>query len=407
MKRIDSSVPVLPFRHDTDESINRDPFQGWMAVRHDHPVIGSDQGPNPVWVMMRYADVCGVMRETQLFSRRATNAYSNAEQVSLIPINLDAPEHAKYRRLINPLLAPQVAKGLEPMIRAHAASLVDAIAPSGGAEFMSDFAFKFAPIVFIGLMGLPLERADRFIELVGTILHTERSDAAGDRARAYEEIRATFSELFEQRRADPRDDFITSLVTAEVDGRPLTEIELQSMSLLLLLAGLDTVAATLGYALAHFGTHPADLADLVAHPEIVPTAVEEILRFFPIDTSVRYVTAEREYAGCPMHTDDRVVLSIVTANRDADEFEDPDKFDMRRTVNRHVGFGVGPHRCAGSHLARVELAIALEEWHRRIPSYRVQEGADLRNLVSTTVFRLDALPLVWDTQPLKVPESPR
>jgi cytochrome P450 len=391
-----AEVPILNFRHDADERISRDPFAGWMSLIQKYQAIGSDQGEAPVWVLLRYADVCRVMRDTETFSRRHTDAYSTPVGAPLVPIHLDPPDHTKYRRLLNPILSPHFAKSLDPQIRERAVALTEECALLGEFEYMHTFAFRYAPVIFFGLMGLPLSDVDHLVDVVDRALHaTGVTDADGTQRRtAYQELDAVLAGVIEARRAEPRDDFVSSLVSATVDGEPVQEGVLRQMCLLLLLAGLDTVAATLGYAMAHFATHGDDRRDLVAHPELVPTAVEEILRYYPIDTSIRYVAKDANVAGCPMRPGDRVVLPFVTANRDPDEFQNPDRFDIRRADNRHVGFGVGPHRCAGSHLARVELSIALEEWHRRIPDYRLAQDAELKNLVSTTVYRLERLPLV-------------
>jgi len=394
-----AEAPILPFRHDTDPAIVADPFAGWISYRDRYDAFGTDRGDAPAWVLLRYEDVCRVMRDTDTFSRRFTSAYSSPKGDPLVPIHLDPPEHGKYRRLINPLLSPPVANRLEPVIRDRCVALVDAIKPEGGAEFMSRFAFAFAPAVFLGLMGLPLAQADRFLAMVHDLLDlTDFTDPGGvRRTAAREETNAFFAELLEERRSHPRDDYVSYLVQAEVDGAPVDQKTLQSMCLLLFEAGQHTVASTLGFAFAYFAQHPEVRHDLTAHPELVGDAVEEILRYFPIDTSIRYVTKDVEVAGCQMHEGDKVVLPFVAANRDGSQFERPDEFDLRRSPNRHVGFGVGPHRCAGSHLARVELAIALEEWHARIPDYRIDENAPgWQNLVSTTVFRMDQLHLRWD-----------
>jgi cytochrome P450 len=392
-----TTVPVLPFRHDTDPDIVREPFSGWSNIAAQHRVVGSDQGEAPVWIAMRYPDVTAIMRDTQTFSRRYTDAYSTPVGSPLVPIHLDPPEHTKYRRLLTPLLAPQMVNELEDVIRQRAIELVDDAISKGRVEYMKDFGFRFAPVIFFGLMGLPLDRADEVTIMVDDALHlTDVTDPGGVRRRqAYGEMQEMLVDLIRERRANPQDDYISTLVTAQIDGAPIGEDELRQMCLLLLLAGLDTVAATLGYAMLHFARNEADRRAIIDDPSLIPSAVEEILRFYPIDASIRYVTKENDAMGCPMHAGDRVVLSLVAANRDEHEFEHADTFDLHRAPNRHIGFGVGPHRCAGSNLARIELAIALEEWHRRIPDYRVADGAELSNLVSTTVFRLESLPLEW------------
>jgi cytochrome P450 len=396
-ERRSPGAPILHFRHDSDPAINADPFRGWIDLLHRYDAFGSDQGGAPVWVVLRYDDICRVMRDTTTFSRRYTDAYRNPVGDPLIPIHLDPPEHGKYRRLINPLLSPPVAKGLEPKIRHRCIELVDSFVENGRVEVLHDFAFRFAPSVFLGLMGLPQEQAEEFLGLVQTMLdETDATDpGAVRRIQARQETNDFFAGVIADRRAVPKEDYVSYLVHSEVDGAPIEMETLQSMCLLLFEAGQHTVASTLGSAFYYLASHPEHRRDLVEHPEIVPSAVEEILRYFPIDTSIRYVAEETELAGCPMKPGDRVVLPLTAANRDESQFPDADAFDLRRDPNRHIGFGVGPHRCAGSHLARVELAIALEEWHRRIPEYEVEPGFEPRYIIGTTVFRLDALPLVW------------
>lgn len=390
-------APILQFRHDRDDAIRADPLNGWMALSARYRAFGSDQGPAPVWFVLNYEDICTVMHDWGTFSRRYTDAYSDPTDPPLIPIHLDPPEHTKYRRLLNPLLTPQFARALDPTVRQRAIDLTEEYRDRGEIEFMYEFAFRYAPVIFLGLMGMDADAADRVTALVDRALHiTEEQDPDGSIRRAdYAELAGLINQVIAERRARPGDDFISSLVSATVDDRPIDPEALQQLCLLLLMAGLDTVAATLGYTMHHFATHADDRRRIVADPALIPGAVEESLRYYPINASIRYVTKETEFAGCPMRPGDRVVLPFVAANRDPAEFSEPDRFDMEREVNRHISFGVGPHRCAGSHLARVELAIALEEWHKRIPDYRVANGADLQHIVSTRIYRLDRLPLVW------------
>jgi cytochrome P450 len=397
MTNVSDPVPVLHFRHDNDENISHDPFAAWMDLAHRYRAVGSDQGEAPVWFMLRYSDLCTVMRDTRTFSRKHTDAYAAPAGDPLIPIHLDPPDHTKYRRLLNPMLSPVFARSLIPKIRQRAADLTEECADLGAFEYMQAFAFRYAPVVFFGLMGLPISSdSEHLVAVVDRALHTTSVMDPDNVVRkpAYAELLSVIRDLIRERRRKPADDFVSSLVTAQVDDKPIEEHILEQMCLLLLLAGLDTVGATLGYAMLHFATNPEDRRDLVEHPELTESAVEEILRFYPIDASIRYVTEEVSVAGCPMRPGDRVVLPFAAVNRDPDEFENPERFDIRRERNRHVGFGVGPHRCAGSHLARVELAIALEEWHKRIPDYSLAGGAQLTNLISTTVYRLESLPLI-------------
>jgi cytochrome P450 len=201
--------------------------------------------------------------------------------------------------------------------------------------------------------------------------------------------------VLEERRTERQDDIVSYLLELRVDGRPLDDDELRQICTLLYAAGLDTVAGQLGYTFLHLAQHAEHRRLVIEQPERIPAFVEEALRMYSIVTTNRIVTRDVEFAGCPMKAGDRVLLSIPAADRDPLAFPDSTTFDVDRVSNRHIAFAAGPHRCLGSHLARLELRIALEEWHRRIPEYRVADGIDVRFHVGG-VAGVDNLPLVWD-----------
>ncbi len=188
----------------------------------------------------------------------------------------------------------------------------------------------------------------------------------------------------------------------EIDGEPVEDDDLLSCLLLLFMAGLDTVAAQLSYGMHHLAATPADRERLVADPSLVPVAVEEMLRTFPIVQTARKVTTDIEFHGCPLRAGDMVVFPLGSANRDEQTFPDGTEFALDRGFTRHIAFGAGPHRCLGSHLARQEMAIAIEEWHRRIPDYRLDPDREAREH-GGGVYGLDGLPLVWDTAGHRAP----
>jgi cytochrome P450 len=408
-----SSVPAvttLPFRHDTDPELLADPFNTWDRLREEHGTFLSDQAEaHGVWFLLRYDDIHAALQNPATFSNEIiTPGYGVAESASepaafaglkLIPEMLDPPEHTKYRQLLNPLLTPGKVKALEPMIRDHCVSLIDGFIADGQVEFSSVFARRFPTIIFMRLMGLPVDEADQLLDWVDQLMHGPREgeslDAATERAgKVAMDIFGYLNELIAKRRAQPQEDFVSYLLTCEVDARPLTDMELMQICFLLYMAGLDTVAGMLGYVFLHLATNDADRQRIVDDPAVIPSAVEEFLRRYGIVTTTRVVTHDVEFAGCPMKKDDRVVLPTGSANRDTREFQTADEFDMDRNPNRHIAFGAGPHRCVGSHLARLELAIALEEWHRRIPHYRVDNPSAIRHHVSG-VGGVDELPLVF------------
>jgi cytochrome P450 len=200
--------------------------------------------------------------------------------------------------------------------------------------------------------------------------------------------------VLDERRAARRDDIVSYLLDIEIDGRALDDTELQQICTLLYAAGLDTVAGELGYMFLHLATHPDDRRLVTEEPSRIPAFVEETLRVYSIVTTNRIVTRDAEFAGCPMKAGDRVLLSIPAADRDPLEFSDAATFDMNRAGNRHIAFAAGPHRCLGSHLARLELQIAVEEWHRRIPEYSLGDDAEVTFHIGG-VAGVDTLPLEW------------
>jgi cytochrome P450 len=243
----------------------------------------------------------------------------------------------------------------------------------------------------------------RTIEFVEYTHRFTRPRSASDRRDVEIAIDASLRELFDERRSQPRDDLASYLLSCEIDDRPLTDEELLSIGRLLFIAGLDTVAATLGWSFYHLAIRPQDRRDLAVRPELSSTAVEEFLRYYSVITSSRTVAEDTSINGCPMHAGDSIVIPLAPVNRDASEYEAADQFILDRHPNRHVGFGLGPHRCLGSHLARTELRIALEEWLVRIPDFSVghpdwrPEASGLEPLlgIGLSVPMLSSLPLSW------------
>ena len=405
-------VPVLPFRHDTDEESLRDPFGRWDRLRNAHPIFKSDQADHGVIFLMGYAEQHAALRDPKVFSNRSVNPEFRTEapvgvespfegDFKLIPVQLDPPEHTKYRQLLNPLMTPGRVNALEPQARALCGSLIDGFIDNGSVEYVTQFARRFPTTIFMQMMGLPVENADMFLAWIDELMHASSNLALSEQERVARS-RAAATAIFEylgrliaERRNHPQDDFVSYLLTCRVDDRPVNEQELMQMCFMLYMAGLDTVAGALGYFMYHLAIHSADRQRIVDDPAAIPGAVEELLRYYSVVTTVREVTQDGEFLGCPMSEGDRVIFPTVSANRDPNEFENAEIFDMDRSPNRHMAFGAGPHRCLGSHLARMELRVALEEWHLRIPDYFVAEPELLRHHV-LSVSGLVALPLDFD-----------
>ncbi len=392
-----AGVPLRPgFDHQTSPDLLGGSFCGWSKLRAEGRAFRSDiAGSYDLWYLLRYDDIRSALQDYDLFSSRSVQYLGDGPR-QMIPEELDPPEHAKYRRLLNPPLAPAAVRGRADQIRALAVSLIDDLAPQGGCDFLTDFAQRLTTTIFMNLMGLPAEQTAEFIARAQTVLHVtgEQDPDFSKRAAAALEIIADIGASVAARRAEPRDDMISLLVNSTVDDRPLTDEELYQLGFLLYLAGLDTVANVLTYSFRYLAGNPSLRHLLRDEPDRIPDAVEEFLRYFSIASTVRVVTRDAEFAGCPMKAGDRVVLPTASAGRDGDQYPDPDDFRLDRFPNPHLAFGAGPHRCAGAHLARLELRIALEEWHRRIPDYELAGSEPIAEYVGA-VAGLTALPLRW------------
>ena len=347
------------------------------------------------WVLTRLESIRDAYQDPRTFSSSAIVAYEPDPPYVWIPEQLDPPSHTKWRQLLAPRFSPGAVNRLEDKVRHRCIELIEPFAGRGHVDFLRDFARKYPTSIFMELMGLPTEEAAKFMKWEEEILHLP-SDQDPDRARAYaamNEVNGYFGDLIQARRREPRDDLVSEALTWRIDGEPIPTDELLSFCLLMFMAGLDTVTIQLSYSWWHLATHDDDRRRIVSEPSIIPSAIEELLRYYAFVAPGRKVTTDVEHHGCPMKKGDMVLLPLCAATRDPDAFVDADKVILDRQVNNHVAFGVGPHRCLGSHLARRELKVALEEWHRRIPEYRLPEGFEV--LQHGGMFGIDNLELVW------------
>jgi cytochrome P450 len=334
------------------------------------------------WLVTRYKEIQQVMTDPKTFSSHPNNLVTPADFGKFIPLELDPPEHTAYRQVLQPLFSPQRMKKLSDDIRTVVNGLIDEFAPKGQAEFISEFAHELPARIFLALMDWPLEDAALFTEATDVVLFgkpggtQEESDQA--RISAGLTVAGYFQKVIEDRRSNPREDATSTLINTEValpDGtRLLEDQELFLMFYLLLMGGLHTVQGSLAWAIVHLVNNPAQRDLIVADPAVIPGAVEEILRIEAAIAAGRRATRDVELGGVSIAEGDQLLLMLCSANRDPDVFAHPTDFDINRSPNRHLSFGSGVHRCLGSHLGRVELTIALEGLHRRIPDYQLVES---------------------------------
>jgi cytochrome P450 len=364
------------------------------AWRERGAIHFGDASGHPFWLVTEMEPARDAFQRHEVFSNSAIQVDAPDPPYHLIPEMLDAPEHGKWRRLLGPLFAPGAVKAMEPRIRSRFEEILDRVAPRGECDYVADVALLFPNTIFLELMGMPVSDAAQFQEWETAILHA--GEMAGPVAQqAIGEVMEYFGKLVAERFAHPQDDIISKATTWKIDGESLKQEDLLSFCLLMFQAGLDTVASQLTYSMYHLATHPADRARLVADPSLIPTANEELLRFYSIVAPGRKVMQDTEVAGCPVKQGQMLLLPLSSANRDPKEFDRADEVVIDRSVNHHIAFGAGPHRCLGSHLARLELDVAMEGWHRRIPDYRVDESIPVREHAAGLIG-LDNLPLTWN-----------
>jgi cytochrome P450 len=362
-----------------------DPFPVWDDLREQCPIAHSDRWGGS-WLPTTYADVTAIARDIEHFSSRSVSVVPPPEDqlepgqgllpAGVPPISADPPEHTWTRRLLLPWFSPQrVDNEYEPYTRALCRSLVDGFVDTGRADAAAGYAQQI-PVRVIGqVLGVPDELADTFTGWVRDILEFAHDEAR--RTKARDDMVAYFLGEMNARRGSDGADLISTLLRSEVEGQPVPDGHVLGTVALTLIAGVDTTWSAIGSALWHLATNPDDLARLVAEPELLPIAVEELLRAYSPVTMARIVTEDLEYGGCPMQQGDRVLMNFPAANRDPDAFPDADKVIIDRQVNRHVAFGAGIHRCAGSNLARMEMRVAIEEFISRIPTFRLDPDGEV------------------------------
>ncbi|WP_404294783.1 cytochrome P450 (plasmid) [Microvirga sp. RSM25] len=354
---------------------NGDPHAAVACVHAGPPIFYSPyntRNGRGTWVITRARDQRRVLQDAETFSsHRSIFASALGENWPMIPLELDPPAHGIFRSLLNPLFSPKRVMVLEPAVRERAIALIDRIAASGtSCDVMKDFAFPFTVNIFLGFLGLSDDRLDTFVGWANDLLHGDNVK----RPAAARMIVAFIDELAAMRRKEPVADFMTFVVQAEVEGRPLTDEEVRGTGVLLFVAGLDTVAAAIGFDLAHLARNPKDQDLLRSEPDRIGLAAEELLRAYPTVQMIRVATKNIDFEGAPIRKGDYISCATMIANRDPAEFECPNTIDLAREDNRHAAFGYGPHRCLGSHLARREIVIGLEEWLARIPGFRIKDG---------------------------------
>jgi cytochrome P450 len=354
------------------------------------------------WIFTRHDAVKDMYKNPEIFSSESITPWQPNPIYRFVPTQIDAPDHIKYRRVVNPWFSPRAVDAAGERLRERCRDLVEAVAPAGACDFVTGFALRFPTEAFLSVIGIDPKDADLFARWVEDFFGGFSGDPEGlePMTKALDGIRGYWVAALDERRGEPgprEGDLASHLLHSTFDDRPLTDAEMLDMLTVLVLAGLDTTRAELGYMFRHLAEHPEHRRMLIERPELIPDAVEEVLRYYTIIFGDgRKVAQDVEFHGVQLKKGDMVYGLVSGANRDPDAYERADEFVIDRTRNHHMGFANGPHRCLGAHLARREMQLAVEEWLRVIPDFRIAEGAELLERGGGSMMTLTSLPLVWD-----------
>ncbi len=367
-----------------DEEYVRDPVPVWKELRETCPIAHTTRWGGS-WLPTKYKDLQTMVRMVPELSSRAPNVMPPSPELraELIaeakqygsespPITADPPEQIAYRRMILPFFNPREVEKFRPSSEQLCHDLIDRFIANGSADAATDYAQQIPPRVIAAMLGIDPARGDDFTEWTRGVLELGQTQPEL-RTKYRKIIREFFAELVVERRRNPGDDMISKLIASEIEGQPLSDYTVIGMCNLLLVAGIDTTWSSIGSALWHFASHGDDRRRLAGDASLFGTAIEEMLRFYSPVTMARKVTEPVTMGDAQFIPGDKVLLNFPAANHDPEIFDRADEVVIDREKNRHIAFGVGIHRCAGSNLARMEMDVALRVWFERIPEFELSD----------------------------------
>lgn len=378
------------------------PHEWFRRLRKEAPVYWQDEPDGPgYWVVTKYEDLRHVSTKPAIFSsaRGGTNIFDldpeGLRHIQSLLINMDPPEHVKHRRLVQKGFTPRQVKPLEPRIRELCGKLIDQLVHRDECELVADLAAELPMQVICEMMGVPFEDRHLLYDLSNRLIGFDDPDfqtSEEDGKIAAAEMYAYAQKLATERREKPADDLVSKLINAEVDGKKLTDHEFNCFFLLLVLAGNETTRTATTHGVHLLTRYPEQRQRLLADPSLLRPAVEEILRFeSPLIHFRRTATQDTEIRGLKIRAGDKVTMWYSSANRDEEIFPDADTFDVGRTPNAHVAFGIGEHFCLGSNLARLELNVMFEELLRRLPD--IELAGEPRRVRSNFINAIKYMPV--------------
>ena len=369
-------LDVHRFEHST-------PHEQFALLRREAPVYRHPEPDGPgFWCLTKYADVRYVSKHPELFSsqRQGTMikdpAPTDLPLIQTIMLNMDPPQHRRYRALVNKAFTPRIMANLAPKLEEIVTYIIDAVIERGECDFVADIAAPLPMEVICEMVGVPQEDRRRIYELGNQMIGVDdpelSPETAGLGTHDYQTASAEMfmyaAKLADLCRQHPADNLGTALLNAEVDGHRLSELEFNSFFLLLAIAGNETTRTVTTNGMLALMQNPAQFRRLREQPALVNTAVEEMVRYAPpVHHFRRTALADTEIRGVRIRENDKLVLWYPSANRDEEIFPEPDTFDVGRSPNEHLGFGIGEHFCLGANLARLELQVIVRELVRRLP----------------------------------------
>ncbi len=396
---------VYDFDMFADPALLSDPHERILdLVRNAPPVFWTPRNGGH-WMLLSHAANFNASRDTESFSSefispekmkaiRAMMPPGSPHIPQAIPINLDPPEHGKYRGPLQRVFSPKAMVALTDDIRTLARELIRKVKDNGRCEFMTEIAELLPVQVFLKMLGLPLERQAEYRALVRDHLADSNLDPR-KMIMKLQRVAANMRDTMLERRENPRDDILSMLWKIEIDGKPTTLEDMENYGVLLFIAGLDTVMNGMGHGARHLARDQALQKELRANPALVGDATEELLRRYTFTVPPRFVGKDIVFDGVTMKKGEKVMLYLPAADLDPKEYPDSDRFDLQREGKPHIAFNAGPHRCLGSHLARLELQVLYEEMLALLPAFRLDPEHPPR-FHGGHVVGVDTLHLVWD-----------
>lgn len=399
----ETSVYDFDIHHDA--ALLKNPHERVLELIREAPPLFWTPRNGGHWMVLKYEDVFHVLRDTEVFSsslmppkHRAAAAArmppGEPRVVSMTPIFMDPPDHTRYRLPLQRAFSPKTMTALKGDVERLAHDLVDAVIDQGGCDFFSAIAEQLPVRVFLKMMGLPEDRLAEYRALVREIFAPPGDDPMVQ-VRRMRRIVDAMTPVILARREAPRDDLISQLWALEIDAQPMTLELMEDYAALIFLAGLDTVINAMSFGVRHLAAHPELQSQLRAQPELIDEAAEELLRRYTFTMTMRRVTTDTELAGSPLKAQETVIVYMPAADLDADQFSDPAVFDVEREGKVHLAFGSGPHRCLGSHLARIELQTLYDVILKRLPEFRLDPAKPV-TFQAGMMLTIASLPLRWD-----------